>query len=405
MTCRESCVLSFLIDAGSDQTAEIHADPRTDTDRLREGDIFIARIETVFPGMRAAFVKGGRSSEEFYLPLEDIRSPVFTRKSKSEGPAPGDELLVQVSREAMKGKAAAVTCNLSLRGRYAVLFAESAGLGVSKKLAPQVRSRLKELGGRWLSDSARRGFALLLRSAAGEASDEDILQEAEELEKKLEKILSAAPFRGAGSVLYQNPPRYLTRIMHMRPCDLDRIITDDPVLCEQLREALTDQAVKEKLFLHEDPMISLQALYSLGHRLSRAVGRKISLPSGANIVIENTEAMTVIDVNTAKNISLLKKKTKEEALLKTNLQAAEEIARQLRLRNLSGIIIIDFINMQENESGLILMKALEGFLQEDPVRTVLVDMTKLGLVEITRKKTEPPLLEAVRACGIPDSGL
>ena len=154
--------------------------------------------------------------------------------------------------------------------------------------------------------------------------------------------------------------------------------------------------LSEKLHFYEDKQLDLHKLYSIQVQLERALMKKIWLKSGANLLIESTEAMTVIDVNSSKNV---KKKCPEEQHLQVNLEAAEEIAAQLRLRNISGIIIIDFIDMASAEDKELLLAAMRSFVKTDPVKTEVIDLTRLGLMELTRKKTRRPLLEQL---GMPD---
>lgn len=176
--------------------------------------------------------------------------------------------------------------------------------------------------------------------------------------------------------------------MDVRKDETEEILTDLPDIYQKLQEAAGDGfQVPVRFYTDSYP---LSALYRLDAALDRALGRTVWLRSGGYLVIEPTEAMTVIDVNTGKNTD---KKTASETYLKTNLEAAEEIAVQLRLRNLSGIIVVDFIDMKEKAQNEELMRRLRQCLAADPVKTVLVDMTPLGLVEITRKKTLRPLHE------------
>ena len=171
--------------------------------------------------------------------------------------------------------------------------------------------------------------------------------------------------------------------------DTSEIVTDDPEIYDELKNAASAE-LPIRLYNDSYP---LSALYNLETALDRALGKIVWLKSGGYLVIEPTEAMTVIDVNTGKNTD---KKTPEDVYLKTNLEAASEIAFQLRLRNLSGIIIVDFIDMKEEEHNKELLQMFRQYLNQDPVKTTLVDMTALGLVEVTRKKIKQPLYEQMK---------
>jgi len=187
------------------------------------------------------------------------------------------------------------------------------------------------------------------------------------------------------------PAGWLQDIRDSRDDELDEILTDDKDIFEQLkvfvRECCPSLTDRSRLYCDDYP---LSKLYRLETELEQALSERVWLKSGGFLVIQPTEAMTVIDVNTGKYIG---KKNAEETFLKLNLEAAKEIAHQIKLRNLSGIIIVDFIDMDEEENRQELMRQLDAFLSEDQIKTTLVDMTKLGLVEITRKKVRKPLCE------------
>ena len=187
-------------------------------------------------------------------------------------------------------------------------------------------------------------------------------------------------------------PEYLYSLQNLNQGQLDAIITDDLAIYEQIRDYLQEFQPEncQKLRFYEDKLVSLNKLYSLDIRLQEALQERVWLKSGGYLVIQPTEALIVIDVNSGKSIA---KKQAQEHYLKINLEAAEEIAHQLRLRNLSGIIIIDFIDMKSEEDNDTLMKSLRSYVRTDHVRVQVVDMTKLHLVELTRKKIKKSLKE------------
>ena len=194
-------------------------------------------------------------------------------------------------------------------------------------------------------------------------------------------------------------PSYLTSILGTRSENLKEILTDDLELYEQIREFLTEEMPKdvEKLRLYEDCHFPLKALYRLEKGLSDALSARVWLKSGAYLVIEPTEALTVIDVNTGKYTG---GKDKQAAVLKINREAAKEIARQLRLRNLSGIILVDFIDMDQAEEKEELLALMRELLKKDPMKAAAVDLTELGLMELTRKKQKKTLMEQAKECGL-----
>ena len=211
-------------------------------------------------------------------------------------------------------------------------------------------------------------------------------------------MLEKAPCRTCYSVLEAAYPSYIQGLRDTYSGALEAILTDIPEYYGQMRSYLEAEQPEDigKLQLYEDPTLPLLKLYSLEAAMESALSRRVWLKSGGYLVIEPTEALTVIDVNTGKYAG---KKNMEEAVLKINLEAAVETARQLCLRNLSGIIIVDFIDMAPEEHKKLLLDTLEAELKKDPVKTVLVEMTKLGLVEITRKKVRKPLHEMVQNKG------
>ena len=190
-------------------------------------------------------------------------------------------------------------------------------------------------------------------------------------------------------------PAYLCTIRDRDTESLSEIITDDPILYQQIKEYLTCYQPEDlqKLRMPEDSSISLDRVYRISLQLNEALQKRVWLKSGGYLVIEPTEALTVIDVNTGKAVT--KKKNVQETFFQINVEAAKEIAKQIRLRNISGIIIIDFINMQEEKAREDLLYTLKEFVKQDPVKTTVIDMTALSLVELTRKKERRPLYEQV----------
>ena len=380
-------ILSVLL--GEDGRAvEIHADSRTDG--LKLGDICIGRVERVAANTGACFVEVARGIKG-YLPLDDMTAPRYTRKGSSPKVQQGDELIVQVSREAFGTKGMSLTTKLQLSGRYLLLEMSGTELGISRKI-PEERSRaLREhLFSEQALDAMRQQLGtcgVIVRTNAEHAPDEEILKELQNLTAAMHQLLLTAPYRPAYTVLLRQPDRWLKRIESVQTERLEEILTDDRNLYEALENFLPPY-LREKLRFYQDPMISMHNVFSLTRELSRALCRKVNMKSGANLVIEQTEALVSIDVNSAHSIN---GRDKEKAVLKVNMEAAEECARQIRLRNLSGMILVDFINMEEKESYDQLMRHLAQAAAQDPMQVKVEDLTALGLVEMTRRKVEVPL--------------
>ncbi len=380
-------ILSVLL--GEDGRAvEIRADSRTDG--LKLGDICIGRVERVAANTGACFVEVARGIKG-YLPLDDLSAPRYTRKGSSPKVQQGDELIVQVSREAFGTKDMSLTTKLQLSGRYLLLEMSGTGLGISRKIQEERRRALREhLFSEQTLEEMRQQLGscgVIVRTNAEHAPDEEIRKELQNLTGAMHQLLLTAPYRPAYTVLFRQPDRWLKRIESVQAEKLKEILTDDRQLYETLKDYLPPY-LKEKLRFYQDPMISMHNVFSLTRELSRALCRKVNMKSGANLVIEQTEALVSIDVNSAHSIN---GRDKEKAVLKVNMEAAEECARQIRLRNLSGMILVDFINMEEKESYDQLMRHLAQATAQDPMQVKVEDLTALGLVEMTRKKVEVPL--------------
>jgi len=372
------------------------------------GNLYIGRVENVVKNLNAAFIR--ISPEQIcYYSMDEYKNPLFTKKISQKKPlVEGEELVVQVSREALKTKDPAVTTNLNFTGKYAVLTTENQRIGISSKLAKSDRERLKQL----VEDIEHPDYGLILRTNATGASDEDILAEITALTEEWQILKETAMHQTCYTCLKKEPPAYLKDIVNLSTTNVDEIITDDRVFFEQLcgMYGVTDDHLWTKgsvsvpidevkvtdtltLRYYNDPLLRLSALYSVKSSLENALAEKVWLKSGAYLIIQPTEALTVIDVNTGKNVA---KKDMQENFLKINKEAAIEIAHQLRLRNISGIIVVDFMNLASKDAEDELMHTFRAELKKDPIPTQLVDMTKLGLVEVTRKKVRKALGEVLK---------
>lgn len=351
------------------------------------GNVYRARVSNLSPNINAAFVDI-KKGESCYLSMDDYHG----EKLKV-----GDLVTVQVVRDKIKTKRYAVTTDISLQGDYAVttLFAP---VGVSSKITDSARKKeLKTLMQNLLIAEQDAQFYLaegnvaeierikkltlggIIRTQAEHAEDAAITREIEGQARLLYSIMKKSEYATQYTCLYHTEVEYIKDIRRMHALQDVEIVTDIPEVTEAISE----------IPLYTDEY-TLTLRYSLASLLEKTLSKRAYLKSGAYLVIEPTEAMTVIDVNSGKSI---KGKNAEEQFLKINIEAAKEIARQLRLRNISGIVMIDFINMKEESHNHELMKNLAEYVRTDPVRTTAVDMTKLGLVELTRQKGKRALHE------------
>ena len=351
------------------------------------GNVYRARVSNLSPNINAAFVDI-KKGESCYLSMDDYHG----EKLKV-----GDLVTVQVVRDKIKTKRYAVTTDISLQGDYAVttLFAP---VGVSSKITDSARKKeLKTLMQNLLIAEQDAQFYLaegnvaeierikkltlggIIRTQAEHAEDAAITREIEGQARLLYSIMKKSEYATQYTCLYHTEVEYIKDIRRMLALQDVEIVTDIPEVTEAISE----------IPLYTDEY-TLTLRYSLASLLEKTLSKRAYLKSGAYLVIEPTEAMTVIDVNSGKSI---KGKNAEEQFLKINIEAAKEIARQLRLRNISGIVMIDFINMKEESHNHELMKNLAEYVRTDPVRTTVVDMTKLGLVELTRQKGKRALHE------------
>lgn len=353
------------------------------------GNIYAARVQNVVTNLNAAFVEITKG-QLCYLPLEDFdeEKALFTKKISKKPIACGDELAVQVTKEAVKTKEAVVTTNLSFAGEYLVFTSLNQKIGVSTKLPKDTRKRLQTLAGELLGQES---YGLIVRTNAGDVPEEKIREEYEKIKSEYYEVLSKAPSRTVFSCLKKERPFYLKKLMDIDKSDLAEVVTDDAAILSELQQSVPSGPYKVRFY--NDPLLPLAKLCSMAGQIEAALKERVWLKSGANIIIQPTEALTVIDVNSGKNIA---KKDKLMNHYKINLEAAEETARQLRLRNISGIIIVDFIDLKDDALNASLMSAFRAYLKQDPIPVQLVGMTKLGLVELTRKKQQKSLAEQLK---------
>lgn len=339
------------------------------------GNIYVAEIEKMVKNINAAFVRIGKDLPSCYLELKQE----FQQ---------GKKLIVQVSKDAVKLKAPCVTTNLNFPGKYLVLTTENTILGISSKIEKETKEVLRK----WLEPCMDGSFGIVVRTNAATAEKAKIMQEFEFLKSRLERIRTIGEHRNSFTLLEEALPFYIESIRDIYAEDLIQIRTDVSEYYDKIKQYLQEyqQTELDKLAFYEDKLITLSSLYSLRSLMEDCLRERVWLKSGGFLVIQQTEAFVCIDVNSGKFVG---KKKEQETYRKINLEAAEEIARQLRLRNLSGIILIDFINMVSQDHREELVHVLQKHLRKDPVKAKVIDMTPLHIVEMTRQRVRKPIFE------------
>lgn len=341
--------------------------------------VFVGKIVEINEGLNACFVSISKEQKVF-LSLNEFKSK----------PKCGDELVVQIKTEALKTKLPQATTCITLPGQYCVCHLDGTGVSISKKLENSKKEYLKNYVDS-LDIAGLRSYRWVIRTNTAALIPDSLNLLDEELKRFTaiaDFISSKAQHRTIYTTLYEASSELLRIISNIPLKDYSRIITDNRSFYEELLGSKT--LLKDKdIVLYDDEYISLNNLHSLETYLNRALDKKVYLDCGGYLVIEPTEAMTVIDINSGKAEG--KRKDNESFFFKINKQAAVEVARQLRLRNISGIIIVDFVNMKSKDNERKLTELLRAELNKDRIKTTLVDMTALGLAEITRKKVSNPL--------------
>lgn len=355
------------------------------------GDIYLGRVNKILPNINACFVQIG-GKEDVFLPFDEMKDSLKS----------GDLVLLQIKKEASKGKNALGTTKLSLSGMFCVMNYEAHSIEVSSKLSAEQRNYWKNtlneiLSSQNISQEDKEillKYCLIVRTNVSEIADvSEVVLEWITLAKKLDYILEKGKYQSVFSKLYCEDNTYIKHIKNLDQSNLEEVITDDADVYAKLRENFKNSSeMMNKLRFYQDSF-PISKLYALESKMEEALTKKVWLKSGGFLVIEPTEALTVIDVNSGK---YEKKSNSEEYYKKVNEEAVFEIARQLKLRNISGIIIIDFINMKLEQNQLEILDKLSSLASKDRVKTYVIGMTSLGLVEMTRAKIEKPLLEQVQ---------
>jgi ribonuclease E len=356
------------------------------------GNVYLGRVQNVLPGMEAAFVDVGRGRNgvlyagEVNYSLEDVEGPAPRIEQVLK---PGQSVIVQVSKDPMGGKGARLTANLSLAGRYLVLAPDQDLSGISRRLSEDVRKRLKSILKKVKPD--RHG--VIVRTAAEGATDEQIRDDLERLLREWSEIEHRAKRSKAPAVLYEEPELTVRVVRDLFTDEEFRgLVTDSRRVFDKVMGYVQEIApdVADKIHLHEGKLPAFEE-HRVVEQIQKALERKVWLPSGGYLFIERTEAMTIVDVNTGKSVG---KTNLEETVLNTNLEAAREVARQLRLRDIGGIIVIDFIDMLLEKNRGKVEDAMREALAVDKTRSQVFEIGPLGLMQVTRKRVSSGLVES-----------
>ena len=373
------------------------------------GNIYKGKVIKVLPGMQSAFVEIGLHKAAFLhvadiyaensdgTPFIDDDSEVqdydeeTSRQRESRKVAvpiedlisEGRDIIVQVTKDAIGAKGARLTTHLTIPGRYLVLMPGYEHIGISRKIEDEdERERLREV----LSDIKPLGMGLIARTVSGGTSREDLVSDLQYLQRIWAKVNSAMEHVSAPSLVYEDHDLIFKILRDITTKDVARIIIDNQSDFNKMKMFLNDYlsnlSVDIELYCGDEPLFDL---YNVEIEINRILDKKVWLRSGGSIVIDQAEALTVIDVNTGRYVG---KRSFDDTILKTNLEAAREIAHQLKIRNIGGIIIVDFIDMERVEDRGKVLSALDQYLKEDRAKASVVNISPLGLVEITRKRVQ-----------------
>jgi ribonuclease G len=361
------------------------------------GNIYKGRVENVLPGMRAAFVNIGLEKNAF-LYVDDA---ILDAPDKAHPRAiqdvlkVGQDIVVQVVKEPIGTKGARVTTHLSLPGRYLVLTPYSEILGISRRVTDEKeRDRLRQI-----AEKIRiRGMGLIVRTVAEGQTVRTLQRDLSYLRRLLMRVNKKAKGVKGPALLHHEVSLVARTIRDHMDESVDRLVIDDPVAFEKAREmaASLSPKLKDRIELWSDAVPLLRAR-GVEAELDRSLKRRVWLKCGGYLVMDETEALTVIDVNTGKNVGTT---DLADTVLVTNREAAVEIARQLRLRDISGIVLVDFIDMEKEEHQTDVIHTFQRALKSDRTRVTVLGLTRLGLLEMTRKKVHESLLsQLTRLCG------
>ena len=380
--------------------------PQDDATQI-DGNIYLGRVQNVLPGMEAAFIDIG-TPKNAVLYKGDVRydpDDIIAGGDKGDGGGSsknsnlrieqmlkgGQTILCQVTKNPIGTKGARLTQEVSLPGRFVVLIPNSDTYGISKRLPDDERKRLRRI----LDEVRPAGNGLIVRTAAEGATADELRRDVARLQGQWEQIDALAKKSRSPALLYREPGMAVRVIREEFNKNYRGVVIDDPNLHKEVRDyvASISPELADRVEYY-DPAVEPLPLFERFHvheQLHKALDRKVWLPSGGSLIIERTEALTVIDVNTGRNVG---KSSLEETVFRNNLEAAEEIARQLRLRDIGGIIVIDFIDMEIRKNRDEVQRTFRDALSRDKTRVQVFDISELGLVEMTRKRVSEGLVES-----------
>lgn len=397
-------LIEHYVSRPSDDVSEIH------------GNIYLGKVQNVLPGMEAAFVDIGTPKNAVLYRGDVTYDRDDLDGGKAQPPAPKaknprsrfgrtqneariedllsarQSILCQVTKNPIAHKGARLSTEVSLPGRFVVLVPNSDTYGISKRLGDRERRRLRNI----LDKVKPAEHGVIVRTAAQDVTAEEIERDVRRLLEQWQQINKLSSSTKAPNLLFREPELAVRVIREEFNRDYRGVVIDDASLYQQVKgymETVTP-ALADRIEFHDKEKESLPLFerYHIAEQLRKAVDQKVWLPSGGSLVIDHTEALTVIDVNTGKNVG---KSSLEETVFRNNLEAAEEIAKQLRLRDIGGIIVIDFIDMEIKKNRDEVIRAFEEALARDKTRTQVSGISDLGLVEMTRRRTGEGLLESL----------
>jgi ribonuclease E len=377
-------LIEYQVSRPSDDVTQIH------------GNIYVGKVQNVLPGMEAAFVDIG-TPKNAVLYRGDVR---FDKKKFKGVDRPKIEQLLkqrntvicQVTKNPIAHKGARLTTEVSLPGRFVVLVPNSDTYGISKRLPDAERKRLRRI----LDKAKPKQHGVIVRTAAENVTAEEIQRDVAGLLQQWEQIEQMAAKAKGAQLLYREPDLSVRIIREEFNKDYRAVIIDDKPLYDEIADyvSVITPALADRVEFHDEAEEKLDILerFHVHEQLHKALDRKVWLPSGGSLIIEATEALTVIDVNTGKNVG---KSSLEETVYRNNLEAAEEVAHQLRLRDIGGIIVIDFVDMEDRKNRDETIRVFREALGRDKTRTQVFDISELGLVEMTRKRIGEGLVESL----------
>ncbi|MCE2855450.1 MAG: Rne/Rng family ribonuclease [Ilumatobacteraceae bacterium] len=376
-------LLEHYVSRPADDVSQIH------------GNIYLGRVQNVLPGMEAAFVDIATPKNavlyrgDVQFDKEDVET---TSTARIEHILRSRQMILcQVTKNPIGAKGARLTQEVSLPGRFVVLIPNSKTYGISKRLPEDERRRLRSV----LDRVKPAEHGVIVRTAAEHATEHELRADMTRLVEEWNEIETKSKAANGPTLLYREPELAVRVIREEFNAEYRGVVIDDRRLYEEVKAYVADfnpeLADRVEYFDVEAEGLSIFEHHHVHEQLHKALDRKVWLPSGGSLIIEHTEALTVIDVNTGKNVGT---SNLEETVFRNNLEAAEEVARQLRLRDIGGIIVIDFIDMEIRENRKRVVEAFRAALSRDKTRTQVFDISELGLVEMTRKRIGEGLLTA-----------